>query len=57
MTVVGTSGDLIGGAIMPGVGLMNDMLAQRTSKLTRVPLEQPGLPWEQIPQAVFVPGC
>jgi len=42
MTVVGTSGDLIGGAIMPGVGLMNDMLAQRTSKLKKVPLERPG---------------
>lgn len=42
ITVVGINGDLIGGAIMPGVGLMNDMLAQRTSRLTKVPLEQPG---------------
>jgi type III pantothenate kinase len=42
ITVVDVNGDLVGGAIMPGVGLMNDMLAQRTSKLTKVPLEQPG---------------
>jgi type III pantothenate kinase len=42
ITVVGINGDLIGGAIMPGVDLMNDMLAQGTSKLNKVPLEQPG---------------
>ena len=42
ITVVGINGDLIGGAIMPGVGLMNDMLAQRTSRLTKVTLEPPG---------------
>jgi type III pantothenate kinase len=41
ITVVGINGDLIGGAIMPGVGLMNEMLSQRTSKLTKVQLEQP----------------
>ena len=38
ITVVGINGDLIGGAIMPGVGLMNDMLAQRTSRLTKIAL-------------------
>ncbi len=41
ITVVDINGDLMGGAIMPGVGLMNDILAQWTSKLTKVPLEQP----------------
>lgn len=42
ITVVGINGELIGGAIMPGVGLMNDMLAQRTSRLTKIALEPPG---------------
>lgn len=41
ITIVGKNADFIGGSIMPGVGLMNDMLAQRTSKLTKVLLEQP----------------
>ena len=42
ITIVGKDADLIGGSIMPGIGLMNDVLAQRTSKLTKIPLEQPG---------------
>jgi type III pantothenate kinase len=42
ITLVGINGDLIGGAIMPGLGLMGDMLAQRTSKLPEVSIEQPG---------------
>ena len=41
ITVVGLNGDLIGGAIMPGVGLMNDMLSQRTSRLRKVTLAPP----------------
>ena len=41
MTIVGRNADFIGGSIMPGMGLMNDVLAQRTSKLEKVPLEQP----------------
>ena len=41
ITIVGKNADFIGGSIMPGIGLMNDVLAQRTSKLTKVPLEQP----------------
>lgn len=41
ITVVGKNSDFIGGAIMPGIGLMNDVLDQRTSGLTKVPLEQP----------------
>ena len=42
ITIVGKNADFIGGSIMPGIGLMNDVLEQRTSKLTKVPLEQPG---------------
>jgi type III pantothenate kinase len=41
ITVVGKNADLIGGSIMPGIGLMNDVLAERTSKLARVFLEKP----------------
>jgi type III pantothenate kinase len=41
ITIVGKNADFIGGSIMPGIGLMNDVLATRTSKLTEVPLEQP----------------
>ena len=41
ITIVGKNADFIGGSIMPGIGLMNDVLAARTSKLTKVPLEQP----------------
>jgi len=42
ITIISINGDLIGGAIMPGIGLMSDVLARRTSKLTRVTLEQSG---------------
>ncbi len=42
ITIVGKNADLIGGSIMPGIGLMNDVLAQRTSKLPKVALEAPG---------------
>ena len=41
ITIVGNNADFMGGSIMPGIGLMNDVLAQRTSKLTKVPLEHP----------------
>lgn len=41
ISVVGKNADFIGGSIMPGIGLMNDLLAQRTSKLTKVSFEQP----------------
>lgn len=41
ITAVGKNADFIGGSIMPGIGLMNDVLAQRTSKLTKVSLEHP----------------
>lgn len=41
ITIVGKNSDVIGGSIMPGIGLMNDVLAQRTSKLTKVLLEHP----------------
>ena len=41
ITIVGKNADFIGGSIMPGIGLMNDVLATRTSKLTKAPLEQP----------------
>ena len=41
ITIVGKDSDFIGGSIMPGIGLMNDVLATRTSKLTKVLLEHP----------------
>jgi len=43
ITIVGKEADLLGGSIMPGIGLMNDVLEQRTSKLTKIQLKQPGL--------------
>lgn len=46
ITVVGVNADFLGGSIMPGIGLMNDVLARRTSRLTKVSFEQ----------AVSVPG-
>jgi len=41
VTVIGKHVDFIGGAIMPGLGLMNHVLGQRTSKLVEVVLESP----------------
>ncbi|MBI5640928.1 MAG: type III pantothenate kinase, partial [Nitrospirae bacterium] len=41
ITVVDREAACIGGAIMPGVGLMNEMLEKGTSKLRRVLLEPP----------------
>ena len=58
ITIVGRNADFIGGSIMPGIGLMNDVLAQRTSKLTKVPLERSWyLPLGQIPPDVFDQVC
>jgi type III pantothenate kinase len=42
ISVVGKDADYIGGAIMPGIGLMNEALAKGTSKLSVVPLSSPG---------------
>jgi type III pantothenate kinase len=42
ITIVGKDAEFLGGSIMPGIGLMNDVLEQRTSKLTKAHLEQPG---------------
>ncbi len=42
ISVVGRDADFIGGSIMPGIGLMNDVLAERTSKLTKIELRQAG---------------
>jgi type III pantothenate kinase len=41
ITIVGKNSDFIGGSIMPGIGLMNEALATRTSKLAKVLLEHP----------------
>lgn len=41
ITVVGRNATLIGGSILPGINMMNDALAQRTSKLTHVALDEP----------------
>ncbi|GAB4487949.1 MAG: type III pantothenate kinase [Thermodesulfovibrionales bacterium] len=41
ITVVGRAAVLLGGAILPGVGMMSRMLAQGTSRLPQVPLELP----------------
>ena len=42
ITAVGKNADFIGGSIMAGIGLMNDVLDQRTSRLAKVALDQPG---------------
>jgi len=42
ISVVGKNANYIGGAIMPGIGLMNESLAKGTSKLSEVPLSSPG---------------
>jgi type III pantothenate kinase len=42
VSVVGKNANYMGGAIMPGVGLMNESLAKSTSKLSVVSLNQPG---------------
>lgn len=42
ISVVGKDADYIGGAIMPGIRLMNESLAKGTSKLSKVPLRPPG---------------
>ena len=41
ISVVGSDANYIGGAIMPGIGLMNKALASGTSKLSEVPMEPP----------------
>ncbi len=41
VTVVNQNAEYLGGSIMPGIGLMNEMLGQGTSKLEQVPLEPP----------------
>jgi type III pantothenate kinase len=41
VSVVGVDADYVGGAIMPGVRLMNESLAKGTSKLSEVPLTPP----------------
>ncbi|NCO68295.1 MAG: type III pantothenate kinase [Nitrospirae bacterium CG_4_10_14_0_8_um_filter_41_23] len=43
ISIVGKDADYIGGAIMPGIGLMNNSLAKGTSKLSVVPLSPPEL--------------
>ncbi|MDH5203789.1 MAG: type III pantothenate kinase, partial [Nitrospirota bacterium] len=39
---VGKDANYIGGAIMPGIGLMNESLSKGTSKLSEVTLSTPG---------------
>ena len=41
ISVVGMNADFIGGAIIPGLGLMNESLAKGTSRLAEVPLTPP----------------
>jgi len=41
ITVVDGDGDYIGGSIMPGIGLMNESLKEKTSKLDKVEIEAP----------------
>jgi type III pantothenate kinase len=41
ITVVDENANCIGGAIMPGLGLMNDSLDQQTSKLRKIDMEGP----------------
>src|SRR4030043_1890966 len=42
ISVVARDAEYIGGAIMPGIRLMNESLAKGTSKLSEVPLTPPG---------------
>jgi len=42
ITVVDRQGCYIGGSIMPGIGLMNESLGTKTSKLKKVELKKPG---------------
>jgi type III pantothenate kinase len=42
VTVVDRNANCIGGAILPGLGLMSDILARGTSKLERVAMKAPG---------------
>jgi len=41
ITVIDENGDYLGGAIMPGIGLMNEALNMNTSKLRKVEVVQP----------------
>lgn len=41
ITVIDASGDYLGGAIMPGIGLMNEALGMKTSKLRKVDVVKP----------------
>jgi len=41
LTIVDSNGDIMGGAIMPGIGLMNEALGTRTAKLMKVGLRPP----------------
>ncbi len=41
LTMVGKAGDLIGGAILPGIGMMNDVIGEKASLLKPVSLEPP----------------
>lgn len=41
ITVIGKHANFIGGAIMPGLGLMNEVLERRTSRLKGIVLESP----------------
>lgn len=42
ISVVGMDAEFIGGAIMPGIRLMNESLAKGTAKLSKIPLIPPG---------------
>lgn len=42
ISVVGKNADYIGGAIMPGIRLMNESLAKGTSRLSEVEISSPG---------------
>lgn len=44
-TVVSPEGEILGGAIMPGLGTARDSLAARTAQLPEVPLVLPEAPW------------
>ena len=41
ISVIDASGDYLGGAIMPGIGLMNEALGMKTSKLRKVEVVKP----------------
>jgi type III pantothenate kinase len=57
VTALRKDGCVLGGAIMPGLGLWAEMLAQRTALLPRVAVSRPPRAIGRSPRAGIVSGC